>query len=138
MSGKETGFGRDQRGASAIEFAIVFPVLILILFGIIEFGVAFFTQEVLTNASREGARAGIIQATPKPTESEIETVVMNYAQTAGITVTAGDIAVAGAGGVFPNPLTVTVTYLYAFQVLPKISGVPTSITLQAQTVMRHE
>ena len=128
----------DERGASAVEFALLLPVLILILFGIVEFGLAFYTQQVLTNASREGARAGIVQQIPKPTEGEIESVVMSYGQAAGLTLAPADIAVNGAGGVFPNPLTVTVTYLYNFQVLPKFSGVPNSINLQAQTVMRHE
>ena len=49
-----------QRGASAVEFAIVLPVLLLLLFGTIEFGVLFFNKAVITNASREGARRGVV------------------------------------------------------------------------------
>lgn len=48
---------RDERGVSAVEFAIVLPVLALILFGIIDFAVLFYDKQVITNASREGARA---------------------------------------------------------------------------------
>lgn len=47
-----------------MEFALVLPVLLLILFGIIEFGLVMFDQAVITNASREGARAGIVLKTP--------------------------------------------------------------------------
>jgi Flp pilus assembly protein TadG len=50
---------RYERGAAAVEFALVLPVLLLILFGIIEYGWVFTAQIVLTNAVSEGARAGI-------------------------------------------------------------------------------
>ena len=49
----------NQSGASAIEFAFLLPVLLLFLFGIIEFSVLFYNKAMITNASREGARAGI-------------------------------------------------------------------------------
>ena len=51
----------NERGASAVEFALLLPVLMLILFGIIEFGMVMYSREVLTNAISEGARAGIDQ-----------------------------------------------------------------------------
>ena len=47
---------RSESGASAVEFALLLPVLMMILFGIIEFGLALYRQAILTNASREGAR----------------------------------------------------------------------------------
>jgi Flp pilus assembly protein TadG len=43
---------REQRGGSALEFAIVLSLLVLILFGIIEFGLVLYNQQVITNASR--------------------------------------------------------------------------------------
>ncbi len=46
----------DERGAAAVEFALVLPVLLLILIGIIEFSFAFNTQLSLSQAAREGAR----------------------------------------------------------------------------------
>ena len=48
-----------ERGAAVVEFAIVLPFLMLLLIGIIELGLLFYNQQVLTNASREGARSGI-------------------------------------------------------------------------------
>src|SRR3954470_1339158 len=46
----------SDRGAAAVEFALVFPILVLILIGIVEFGSVFNTQLMLTSAAREGAR----------------------------------------------------------------------------------
>lgn len=50
---------RDEKGASAVEFALVLPMLLLILFAIIEFGWYLTTRIVLFNAVSAGARAGI-------------------------------------------------------------------------------
>ena len=51
---------RCQRGAAAVEFAIIAPLLFTIIFGIIEFSLLFYDKAVITNASREGARFGIV------------------------------------------------------------------------------
>ncbi|GAC1440589.1 MAG: hypothetical protein NVS3B26_10220 [Mycobacteriales bacterium] len=53
---------RDQ-GAAAVEFALVLPVLILVLFGIIEFGIAFAQELSLNAGAREGARLGVVPGT---------------------------------------------------------------------------
>jgi Flp pilus assembly protein TadG len=51
---------KDQRGATAVEFGIVLFLLILVVFGTIEFGLLLFNKHIITNASREGARAGVV------------------------------------------------------------------------------
>ena len=50
----------SDRGAAAVEFALVLPLLLLILFGIIDFGRALNTQITLTQAAREGARVAAL------------------------------------------------------------------------------
>ena len=60
-----------------VEFAIVLPLLLILVFGVIEFGIMFFNKAVVTNASREGARAGITGLT----NSQIETIVKDYCNT---------------------------------------------------------
>ena len=52
-----SGRARTDRGAAAVEFAIVVPLLLLILFALVDFGRMFFVQVSLNAASREGARA---------------------------------------------------------------------------------
>jgi Flp pilus assembly protein TadG len=55
--------GRDDHGAAVVEFALVVPVLLLLVFAIIDFGRALWTMNVLTSGVREGARAASVQAT---------------------------------------------------------------------------
>ena len=55
----------SQKGAAMVEFALILIPLLLITFGIIEFGMFMYNQQVLTNASREGARAGIVASIPR-------------------------------------------------------------------------
>lgn len=53
----------NQLGSSMVEFAILVPVLMLIVFGVINFGIQFYDQAMVTNAAREGARWGSIHTT---------------------------------------------------------------------------
>ncbi len=54
---------RRERGAVAVEFALILPVLLLILFGIIEFGLVWSQTQVFQGAAREGARCAAVKAT---------------------------------------------------------------------------
>jgi TadE-like protein len=53
---------RDERGAIVVEFAIISTLLLVLVFGIIEFGLTFSRYEVYLNAAREGARKGAVRA----------------------------------------------------------------------------
>ena len=130
---------KDQKGASAVEFAILLPVLILILFGTVEFGLLLYNQQVITNASREGARAGIVAQTPRVSEEEIETVVLNYCGTNLVTFGASggpSVGVSRNGNMFGDDLTVTVTFDYTFLVLSSLGFDPRQLV--GQTVMKLE
>ena len=59
---------RDQRGAAAVELAIVLPILILLVFGIIQFSISFNRLQGLHAAAREGAR---VAALPQSTQGDI-------------------------------------------------------------------
>jgi len=50
----------NDKGGSAVEFAIVLPVLLLVVFGVIEWGLYMYNRQVITNAAREGARYGVL------------------------------------------------------------------------------
>jgi Flp pilus assembly protein TadG len=49
-----------ERGAAAVEFALVLPLLLLVIGGVVDFGRALYTEIILTNAVREGARAAVM------------------------------------------------------------------------------
>jgi len=66
------------RGGAVIEFVLVLPILLLILFGIIEFSVALYDKAVITNASREATRAGILSRNAPLTEAQIRQVALDY------------------------------------------------------------
>ena len=57
---------RSERGAVAVEFAILLPVFLLLAFGICDFGHAYYMKQVVTNASRDGARYGSLYSTALP------------------------------------------------------------------------
>lgn len=63
--GQRSSRGKSERGASTVEFAILLPVLLLILFGTIEFGIAFNRTHGLHAAAREGGRVASVGASSK-------------------------------------------------------------------------
>jgi Flp pilus assembly protein TadG len=138
-----------EKGASAVEFALVLPVLMLVLFGIIEFGFILYDKAVITNASREAARKGIAfnvdsngATVAVPTADIVSTVAGYtgaYLVSLGSTPPAPATTLSGDCSVQGSALTVTVTYPYTFLVLPSFADSLTGgITLSAVTVMNCE
>ncbi len=77
-----TSFGVDIRhGAAAVEMAIILPLLLTLIFGIIEFGRAMMVQQILVNAAREATRRAIV---PGATDQQVHGIVKGYMETAGI------------------------------------------------------
>jgi Flp pilus assembly protein TadG len=129
---------KNQEGASLVEFAVLAPLFVVLLFALLEFGLSLYTKEVVTNASREGARFGVVYTTPRRTSDEIRTKVQEYLTKAGFTGTP-DVNVTGAQGASGAALTVSVTYPYNFQVLPHFVNTLTgTINLTANTIMLME
>lgn len=130
----------NDRGAVGVEFALLLPVVLLILFGIIEFGMMMYGREVVTNAAREGARAGIVQGPPKRTSGEITTIANNYLTGTGINQADVIFTPTGVGLSSPSMLTVTAQYSYNFLIpyIPTVVGIPTPLIITTQVVMRHE
>ena len=62
---------RSQKGSATVEFGLILPMLLLILFGTLELGLALYNKSVITHASREGARWGIVLRVPSATTDEI-------------------------------------------------------------------
>lgn len=137
---------QEQRGSALIEFVLIAPVLFLILFGIVDFSLLFFDKMTITNASREGARYGIIaQNSVYPTSAQITTYITNNFTTnlisfsstkpsATVTVTSSvQTPVPGA------ILTVKVSYPYTYLVMDKlVAGFSSPITISSTAVMAYE
>jgi hypothetical protein len=137
---------RGERGAATVEFAIIAIVLLALVFGIIEFGILMFDKHVLTNASREGARAGVVMRIPRLPDAAIIDRVDNYAQKFMVTfgapsdpitvVTRPWLSRVPPTPKFGDELTVTVTYPFDFLFLSSFGLGP--IPLKAETRMRME
>ena len=137
----------SQKGASVVEFALILSLLVVITFGIIEFGLLMYNQQMITNASREGARAGIVASSPRVPSTgaySIDSVVQNYCGSYMVTFGGSNTpstSVTGysANAAFGADLEVSVTYQYSFLVLSSfVPGINSTINLQATTVMRYE
>ncbi len=132
----------DERGIAAAEFALVLPALLLLLFGTIEFGMIMYGREIVTNAAREGARAGIVQRLPKLTEAEIKKVANDYLEGTNIskdhvTFTTSNLVLPSC----PNCLKVSAQYDYHFLIpyIPTVlPGISDPLIITTQVVMRHE
>jgi Flp pilus assembly protein TadG len=141
---------KGQRGAAVVEFAVVLPLLLVILFGIIEFGFYIYNLHMLTNASREGARVGIVASIPRVPATganSIQSVVQNYCAGYMVTFGASNTPILNPNppvgysstAAFGVPLTVRVTYQYSFLVIPDfIPGIQKLQNMQATAVMRYE
>jgi Flp pilus assembly protein TadG len=124
----------NDSGNAIVEFALVLPILALLLVGMLQFGIAFYDKAVMTNAAREAARFGIIANTPRANAGAIIGVASTYCAGHLINFAGGGapvITVPQLGNVTGDPLTVTIQYSYKF-----LNLVP--IQMDATTVMRLE
>ena len=143
---------RDQNGGAVVEFAIILPLLIVLLFGSVEFGLLLYNKQIITSACREGARAGIVSRTPGLSNDAIEDEVIKYGKAYLVTFGSDtlekadiDLLTINNNSTTFNPATdrctsfgcdlkVVVTYDYDFLVLSAFGP----ITLNAKTIMKME
>jgi Flp pilus assembly protein TadG len=137
---------RSEKGAALIEAAITVPIILLISVGIFEFGRAYQTWQVLTNAAREGARLAVITGS---TDAAVTTRVRDYMlagalpnyATAAVTIQR-NVALTGPD----TGSSITIDYPFQFMVLNPVvrlvtpanttTGAP--ITMKSSALMRNE
>jgi Flp pilus assembly protein TadG len=99
-----------NQGQALIEFALIIPILILLVIGLFDLGTAVYTRNVIANAAREGARTGIILGN---NYSAVRTQVQRTAPGLSSSNLRIDILPAlESQREFSKPITVTVTYTY--------------------------
>jgi Flp pilus assembly protein TadG len=141
----------SERGAELIEFALVFPLLLLLVLGMVDFGFLFQRYEVLTNAAREGARLGVL---PTYTNADICARVYSYIQGSGLavagtcpsptnpTIVPTDTTVTIAGGATISAKRVVVTYTNSYLFIGPIAsmfgGSFSQVPITTVAVMRKE
>lgn len=129
---------REQQGAAALEFALVAPLFLILMFGVLDFGLAMYAKGLITHASQEGARYGMTYQLSPLTASDIQGHVQDYLSKAKFSQPV-TITVTGAGGVSGTPLAVRVDYTYHFLGLTNfLPGWADSFNLSAESVKRLE
>jgi Flp pilus assembly protein TadG len=137
---------RNERGAALLETAITIPIILLISVGIFEFGRAYQTWQVLTNAAREGARVAIIMGN---SDDQVRSVVKNYmsgGRLTGVdTASIGVVRNEAVNGWASGGARITIDYPFNFIVLNGVArlvrrdstaGQP--LTMQSVALMRNE
>ena len=135
---------QNQRGAALIETAFTLPIILLICVGIFEFGRAYQTWQVLTNAAREGARVSILS---DKTDGDVVSVVRNYMANGGLPRAAtAAVNIDRNVPLGPNSASrITINYPYSFMVLNGVirlitpsSNTGAPLTMQSVALMRNE
>ncbi len=139
---------QNERGTALLEAAMTLPILLLIAVGIFEFGRAYQTWQVLTNAAREGARVSVL---PNATSGGVEARVRAYMQTGQLSgyatapVGVNRSASITVNGAAVTASEITVDYPFSFMVLQPVarlvvagSSTGAPLTMRARAVMRNE
>jgi Flp pilus assembly protein TadG len=122
---------KSQNGQSLVEFALVLPLLVLLLFGIMDFGRIFHAYLTIDHAGREAARAASIGKD----NTTVKSTAVNGAT--GLALTVGQVGVTPATRTSGTDVTVTIIYPITF-LTPVIGSIVGPITLEDTTVMRVE
>ena len=112
-----------EKGSALLETAFILPIMLIISAGIFEFGRAYQTYEVVTNAAREGARVAVL---PNATTSDVNDRVNAYLNAGSLnsssaTITVNQSATVTVGAGTATASTVTVAYPFSFAVLDPIA-----------------
>jgi Flp pilus assembly protein TadG len=136
---------RSESGAELIEFAFALPLLLLVVLGIMDFGLMFQQYEVLTNAAREGARIAVL---PDYATADVQTRVTDYIaqsflSTGGtVNTTVGAPQSVTIGGKCMTTIKVSVSYAHQYLFLSGIAKYFGKTfgtkTLNASSTMRTE
>jgi Flp pilus assembly protein TadG len=100
MTAPHSALDRRRTGTSVVEMTLVAPLLLLLVFGIGEFSIAFTQWQTITNAAREGARVGIVfrgpTCAPATVQAQIQQTVDAYVVASGLTTGAVTTTSTGA------------------------------------------
>src|SRR5215470_8480875 len=143
-----TGLRREE-GAALLEMAVVLPLLLFLSVAIFEFGRAYQTWQVLTNAAREGARVAVLPGVnDAPVRDRVKTYIaagqLGTVADSAITVNRSTTVTIGAGVTAPASL-VQIQYPFTFIVMQPVanllvngSTVGSAMTIQTSATMRNE
>lgn len=134
-----------RRGQAVVEFALVLPLVLILVIGVFEFARAWNIQQVLTDAAREGARVAVVGSGAGESagviSAKVQTAIGNALSVAAIDPADANVALTGIGGGRGNAATVQIQLPYRFSFLGPLMGWTigkSSLTLRTSITMRNE
>jgi len=119
---------KSEKGASAVEFALILPILIILVFGIFEFGIAFNNYITITHAAREGARIAAVDLN----NPDLKDIIIERAYP--VPITPDDITISTPEGInIGDPVEVEITYAISITI-PLVGS--WDIPLKNKAIMR--
>ncbi len=126
-----------QRGVAIIETALTLPLILMVLFGTINYGIALYNKAVITNASREAARFGVVFSSSGLNATDVANKAKTYC--ADKLISFGGTPVASVTVTTPGEdVLVNVSYQFQSVASGLIPGMSSLMTLSAQTQMKRE
>jgi Flp pilus assembly protein TadG len=130
---------RETKGQALLEFALLLPVLLMLVLGIIEFGRVWNINQMVSDITREGARRAVVFDTPQSTEQQVHDFMMQslwdaHVDTSVVTIT---FSQTGAGHWKATGLdqTVTTQFPYGFMFFRRAFG---TVQITSSFTMRNE
>lgn len=128
--GRRNKIFKSEKGASAVEFALILPILIILIFGIFEFAIAFNNYITITHAAREGVRLAAVDLN----NPDLKNIIIERAFPLGITE--DDIVIDTPDGTdIGDPVEVEITYTFSMNI-PLVGS--WTIPLKNKAIMRLE
>jgi Flp pilus assembly protein TadG len=141
MTVLKRGAGRSrERGQALAEFALVLPLVVLFIAGIVEMGRAWNIKQVVTDAAREGARYTVVQDLAVDADA-VEAKIMERLALAHIETAEISIDPIANWRVSGMPMTITVTTQFRMALIKGLlgwAGVPSTVPISTQAIMRNE
>jgi Flp pilus assembly protein TadG len=132
-------FRQTEAGQSLVEFSMILPLFLVLLFGMVDFGRAFFTWLLVTNAAREGARVAAVQSDATTIDARIyDSFCDTYPNDCSLDPTKLTIAKTNVQGSRGSAVAVDLTYDFEF--VTPLGGILRLIggsALAAPTITSH-
>jgi Flp pilus assembly protein TadG len=138
-SGRVRANRKGERGQALAEFALVLPLILLFIAGIVEFGRAWNIKQAVTDAAREGARYAVVQDSTITSTDDVKAKIEERLALASIDTSTIDFS--PDFHVNGSEMTVTVSTPYRMGLIGVLlgwAGAPSVVTISTQVTMRNE
>lgn len=135
---------QTELGQSLVEFTLVLPIFLILLFGLVDFGRAFYTWMLVTNAAREGARAAAVQSDSATVDSKLyASICSSYPSSCSLDTSKMTVVKTNVGGARGSETSVDITYAFSYvtpigPLIGLFGGSLATPTISAHSSMRLE